>query len=132
MIGNTSSECVTDGIRVEAAPAYVPEHSHPACNQYDFAFQILIRNEGDQSVRLVSRHWVAIDADGERQDVQGDGVGGRRPVLEPGEEFEYINHCSLTTKWGTLEGEFVFELPNGTRFSAPVKRIYLTAARRAI
>ena len=37
----------------------------------------------------MSRHWIITDADGEVQEVRGDGVVGEQPVLEPGTSFEY-------------------------------------------
>jgi ApaG protein len=127
MTEQQGSEAVTDGIRVEVKPRYMPEHSHPDHHQFLFAYHIMIRNEGSQPAQLLSRRWVVIDADGDHHDVKGPGVVGRMPRLEPGEEFHYVSHCPLQTCWGTMEGSFVMSRDDGERFEASIPRFYLAS-----
>jgi len=131
-MGRHDSECVTEGIRVAACPVFLPEHSdpdaeNPRSRRYAFGYKITIRNEGTAAARLLGRHWVIVDAHGERQDVEGDGVVGEQPRLEPGEEFEYTSWAPLHTAWGTMEGEYRMERDDGSRFGARVARFYLVA-----
>lgn len=126
------AELVTDGIRVEVKPRYMPEHSHPDHNQFLFAYHIMIRNEGSQPAQLVARHWIVIDADGDRHEVEGPGVVGRMPRLEPGEEFHYVSHCPLRTSWGTMEGKFAMCRDDGERFHARIPRFYLASAPKSV
>ena len=86
---NLSSDAITEGIRVRAVARYEPEQSSPETGQYLFTYRIVIMNEGATSAKLVSRHWIIINGDGERQDVKGPGVVGETPLLAPGESFEY-------------------------------------------
>jgi len=102
----TGSEVVTDGLRVTVRPSYSTLDSDPANNYFKFVYRIRIRNESPHTVQLLSRHWVIVDADGEKQEVRGDGVVGQQPVLEPGQAFEYASFCPLSTTWGTMEGAY--------------------------
>jgi ApaG protein len=91
----------------------------------------MIRNEGSQPAQVLSRHWVVIDADGDRHEVDGPGVVGRMPRLEPGEEFHYVSHCPLQTAWGTMEGAYTLSRDDGERFLANIPRFYLASTTPA-
>lgn len=106
------SDTVTRGIRIIVQPRFVAEQSDPDRSQYLFAYHITIRNEGEQTVQLLSRHWVITDGEGHVEDVRGPGVVGYQPVLAPGEEFQYTSGCPLTTPVGTMHGEFNMVLPD--------------------
>jgi len=120
-----NSEAVTEGIRVEVYPEFIPEQSSPEESKYVFAYRIVITNESDKWAKLLSRHWIIINADGDREDVEGPGVVGYTPELEPGESFEYTSFCPLNTNWGTMEGSFKMILKNGETFDALIARFYL-------
>ncbi|MCA9285630.1 MAG: Co2+/Mg2+ efflux protein ApaG, partial [Phycisphaerales bacterium] len=121
------SETVTNGIRVTVRPQYMARESSPATDQYVFAYHITIRNEGQHKAQLKSRHWVIVDAEGQRHDVHGEGVVGHTPTLAPGETFEYASYCPLTTPWGTMEGEYLMEREDGQPFSASIGRFFLVS-----
>ena len=123
--GCKGSECETDGIRVIVEPRYLPSHSDPATGRYLFNYHIVIQNNGTGTVRLRSRRWVIVDADGERHEVQGMGVVGHNPVLGPGEKFEYSSFAPLQTQWGTMEGSYVMQREDGSTFEVAVQRFYL-------
>lgn len=121
------SDAVTNGVRIHVEPSYVPEHSDPFDRRFVFAYRIRITNEGDGWVKLLRRRWVIVDAHGERQEVEGEGVIGAQPELEPGQSFEYSSHCPLTTAWGTMEGAYTMLARTGEEFLAEVARFYLVA-----
>lgn len=121
------SETVTEGIRVRAVASYLPSESFPADGKYLFAYKISIANEGRQNARLLSRHWVIINGNGERDDVEGPGVVGKTPHIAPGEMFEYTSFCPLNTEWGTMEGTYLMQRDDGTTFEAVIGRFYLAA-----
>ena len=125
MAQSGSSETVTEGIRVEVYPEFIPEQSIPTEDKYVFAYKVVITNESSRRARLVSRRWVIINADGDREDVEGPGVVGYTPELEPGESFEYTSFCPLNTSWGTMEGSFSMIAENGEEFDVQVARFYL-------
>jgi len=119
------SDTITYGIRVQVFPSYLPEHSDPVRDQYVFSYRIVITNNSDLSVKLINRHWVIINADGERSEVRGPGVVGLQPELGPGDVHEYQSLCPLDTVWGTMEGEYEMQDDEGRRFEAEIGRFYL-------
>jgi len=126
-----SSETTTRGIRIRVTPSFLPDQSGEGefwqGRRYVFAYRIRISNEGDCRAKLISRHWVIVDADGERHEVRGEGVIGHQPDLAPGEAFEYTSYCPLPTPWGTMEGEYQMLDEHGEHFDAAISRFYLVA-----
>ncbi len=114
------SEACTRGIRVRVKSKYVAERSNPVRSEFFFAYRIRIGNEGQQTVKLVSRHWIITDAHGKVQEVQGAGVVGEQPVLAPGESFEYSSACPLTTPFGSMEGSYQMVTDSGESFDAEI------------
>jgi len=119
------SDTVTEGVRVRVGGRFVPEQSDPGLSRYVFAYQVEIVNEGQEPVRLLSRHWIILDAIGERRDVRGPGVVGQQPWIAPGGRFEYSSGCQLETSWGTMEGSYRMERRDGTSFEAAIGRFFL-------
>jgi ApaG protein len=118
--GSTS---LTRGVRVQTHPVYMSEQSDPEGRQFVFGYRIVISNQSDEAIQVVARHWVIIDAHGNRRDVEGEGVVGQQPSLEPGESFEYASFCPLPTRWGTMEGSYLVRAEGGD-FRALVERFY--------
>jgi ApaG protein len=116
----TVSNAVTRGIRVQVKSQYLPERSQPRRQQYVFAYTVTIHNEGAETAQLRSRHWIITDADGNVQEVRGDGVVGEQPTLPPGKSFEYTSGCSLRTPRGTMEGTYQMVNDAGDRFDARI------------
>ncbi len=121
-----SSDTVTRDIRVRVFPKYRPEHSDPSANRYIFSYQVVITNEGFETVQLMTRHWIIINSEGDRDDVKGPGVVGNTPVLEPGDSFEYTSYCPLDTEFGTMEGSYQMIDNGGDKFDVEIGRFYLT------
>lgn len=126
-----ASDTTTRGLRVRVVPSFLPEQSGESESwqgrRYVFAYKVRISNEGAARTKLLSRHWVIVDADGERHEVHGEGVVGHQPDLAPGQAFEYSSYCPLTTPWGTMEGEFQMQDEHGERFDALISRFYLVS-----
>lgn len=116
----SSSLAVTRGVRIEVRSVYVPERSDPENGEWLFAYTVRITNEGEETVQLLSRHWVITDADGRVQEVRGPGVVGEQPVLSPGESFEYTSACPLATPCGSMHGSYRMTTSTGQRFDATI------------
>ncbi len=116
----TTSECVTRGIRVEVESAYSEERSSPSTHEWFFLYTVRISNEGQETVQLVSRHWVITDGTGEVEEVEGPGVVGEQPVLGPGESFQYTSGCPLSTPFGSMEGTYQMVAESGAKFDAEI------------
>ncbi|CAF3794250.1 unnamed protein product [Rotaria sp. Silwood1] len=81
----------------------------------------------EDSLQLLSRYWLIINADGDENEVKGEGVVGQFPYLKPGQNFEYSSFTPLDTEWGTMEGHYIFEKDNGEKVEAQIGRFYLTS-----
>lgn len=127
MTGRKSSERVTQSIRVTARPHYLPHYSDPDAGHFVFAYRIRIENQGERTVMVAARHWVIIDTDGNREEVDGLGVVGEQPVLEPGQSFEYSSFCPIASTFGTMEGWYNLLDDKGKTFNVEIGRFYLVA-----
>jgi ApaG protein len=116
----STSETVTNHVRVEVASQYAPEQSQPFQHQWFFYYTVHITNEGEATVQLLSRHWVITDATGHVEDVKGPGVIGEQPVLTPGESFQYTSGCPLKTSTGLMRGTYQMVTADGEHFDIEI------------
>jgi ApaG protein len=116
----STSEAVTNNVRVEVESQYAPEHSQPFQNNWRFYYTIRITNEGDETVQLLSRHWIATDSTGRTEEVKGSGVVGEQPVLAPGESFQYTSSWPLKTPMGVLRGTYQMVSESGSHFQVEI------------
>jgi ApaG protein len=116
---------VTEGIRISAQPFYLAEQSQPRDQHFVFVYQIRIENEGEAAARLRWRHWYIHDPVAGDQEVEGEGVVGEQPVLEPGGVYEYESFCILNGPEGHMQGHFEFVRPDGSTFRAVIPRFLL-------
>ncbi len=96
----------TRHIRVTVRSHYLADQSRPDEGTYVWAYRIRIENFGRETVQLLRRTWLITDARGRTQRVQGAGVVGQQPVLEPGEAFEYTSGTPLDTPSGFMAGQY--------------------------
>ena len=116
-------------IAIDVATRYLDDQSEPEQDRYVFAYTIHIRNTGNVPARLLGRHWVITDANGNVQEVTGEGVVGEQPWLRPGEDFWYTSGAVLETHLGTMQGRYEMLADDGTRFDAPIPRFTLCVPR---
>jgi len=121
------SNTVSNGLRVVVRPFYIAEQSQPEHSKFAWGYRIRMTNEGDKRCRLLRRHWLIVDGEGERKEVHGEGVVGHFPDLSPGEFFEYTSFCPLEYPWGTMEGSYEFIDEEGTHFEATIGRFFLVS-----
>lgn len=110
----------TRGITVTVQPVFLEDQSSPAEGHYVWAYRVRIDNNGAETVQLMRRHWKITDALGRMQEVQGAGVVGEQPVLEPGGSFEYTSGTPLTTPSGIMMGTYQMETGAGDAFDVSI------------
>ena len=119
----------SETVEIKTVSRFLPEQSDLSANRYVFAYHITISNRGEQTVQLLTRHWIITDAEENVQEVQGVGVVGQQPVLRPGESFEYTSGCSIATPVGTMKGSYFMQADDGRQFDAPIAEFTLAMPR---
>ena len=84
---------------------YMPTLDAPADKPHPFVYFITIHNESTERVRILGRKWIIREGCGEVTVVEGDGVVGQTPVLEPGDDFSY-NSYHVTKTNADVNGAF--------------------------
>ncbi len=119
------SAAVTQGIRVEVRSEFRPDRSSPPARRFLFTYTVRIANDGRAPAQLQARHWIITDAEGEVEEVRGEGVVGQKPRLEPGQRFEYTSFCILKTPFGSMRGSYQMTRDDGAAFDAEIAPIAL-------
>jgi len=112
----------SDSFRISVLPEYMPAHSDPAGSRYVFAYHVLIENVGQEPARLFWRHWRIHDSVVGDHEVEGEGIVGESPRLEPGTEHRYQSFCVLRGKTGHMEGFYHFRRDDGSEFKSVIPR----------
>lgn len=116
-------------IQIVALVKHLAEQSDEDDNRYVFSYTITLTNNGENTVQLLSRHWVITDSNNHVQEVRGQGVVGEQPVLRPGQSFEYTSGTVLATPVGTMTGSYQMVTEDGTKFDAPIPQFVLSVPR---
>jgi len=124
-------EAVTGGITVRVAVSYLPEQSQPAHGRWFWSYHIRIENAGETPVQLLTRHWIILDGRGNRHEVEGEGVVGDQPVIDPGESYDYVSGCPLQTTSGSMEGSYGMINADGDDYDVAIPRFPLLAPATA-
>ena len=107
---------------------FLKQESDPAKQSYAFAYTIMIQNNSGDWCKLLNRHWVITDADGKTEEVQGEGVVGEQPELNPGQGFRYSSYAVIATPVGSMHGIYEFQTKGGARFEVPIPAFSLSPA----
>ena len=98
---------ITSQIKVSVHTEYDERNSFPSENRYAFRYNVYIENLGDESVTLLKRKWTIYDIGFGFTEIEGEGVIGLTPVIEPGETFKYFSNVILRSGIGTMYGSYM-------------------------
>lgn len=116
----------TEGVKISVTTNYLPDYSSPAQQHFVFAYKIMIENHSEFTVKLLRRHWHIYDSNGVVREVEGEGVVGQQPVLEPNESHQYVSGCNLKTGIGKMKGTYLMErLVDGKQFNVNIPEFTL-------
>lgn len=122
---------ITRGVKISVETIYQDEYSNPANQHYVFAYRINIENLSDYSIQLKRRQWFIFDSNGTNREVEGEGVVGLQPIMEPGEGHSYVSGCNLTTDIGTMSGSYLMtRLGDDTEFIVEIPEFNLIVPYR--
>lgn len=97
---------VTRGIKISVETTYEGSFYKNYKIQFAFGYTVTIENQSKDSVQLNARHWEILDALNNVEIVSGEGVIGKKPVLQPGESYTYTSGCLLTSPFGAMQGHY--------------------------
>lgn len=116
----------TNGVAINVQVYYQPKNSSPINNNYLYAYRITIINQNPHTIQLLSRHWHIRDSTGTNKEVQGDGVVGVQPIIEPNESYQYVSACNLSSDIGKMYGTYtMLNLLTNTNFEVIIPAFVL-------
>lgn len=117
----------TENITVTVRPLYVETESDFLSRKFVFAYFIRIENNGTESVQLLRRHWIITHDTGKVEEVEGEGVIGKQPVIAPGDFHEYNSFCILESLEGFMEGTYLMKRSSNETMTVNIPRFILRA-----
>lgn len=120
------TEATEYDIEVTVVSQFEANNSNPDEHCFRFSYQVRIENHGTVAAQLLSRHWIILDGNGDKTEVEGEGVVGAKPTLAPGDSFEYRSGAELRTPVGTMYGTYQMLAANGIPFLATIPAFSLS------
>ena len=122
---------ITNDVYISVETAYQQPATPHGQQQHMFAYRITIHNQGFHTLKLLRRHWFITDVNHENTEVEGEGVVGLQPVLEPGESHQYVSGCAIESEFGKMSGTYLMERQlDGQLFNVAIPEFYLVAPFR--
>lgn len=122
---------ITQGVKVSVETEYQPAYSSPSQYHYVFTYRITIENCSEYTIQLLRRHWFIHDAGFTQREVEGEGVVGQQPILEPGQSHQYVSGCNLKSGIGKMVGTYLMErVVDGTRMQVNIPEFTMVAPLR--
>ncbi len=119
---------ITKGVKVIVETYYQEDYSRPLDNEFTFAYQITIENNSNHTIQLLRRHWYILDSNGTLREVEGEGVIGQQPVIEPDGTHQYVSGCHLKTDIGKMYGTYMMtRLSDGRYFEVDIPEFVMVA-----
>lgn len=103
---------ISEGVQISVETFYQADYSNPANHEFMFAYRIVIENHNFFAIKLLRRKWDIFDSNGQRREVEGEGVVGMQPFIESGKHFQYVSGCNLQTEMGKMQGTYLMENQN--------------------
>ncbi len=100
---------ISEGVKISVETFYQPEYSNPVTSEFMFAYRITIENNNSFPVQLLRRHWYIFDSNADYREVEGEGVIGVQPTINPGASYQYVSGCNLRSEMGKMHGVYFME-----------------------
>ncbi|MCX6315477.1 MAG: Co2+/Mg2+ efflux protein ApaG [Sphingobacteriales bacterium] len=109
------TSAISEGIKISVETFYQHEYSNPVNGEFMFAYRIMIENHNSFPVKLLRRHWFIYDSNGSVREVEGEGVVGVQPQINPGKNYQYVSGCNLRSELGKMHGKYLMENINNEK-----------------
>jgi ApaG protein len=124
-------KAVTKDVEVRVETFFQESASAPEAGHFVFAYRIVIENHSEFTIKLLRRHWNIIDSNGQLSEVEGEGVVGQQPVLEPEQKHEYVSGCELQSEIGAMHGTYLMEKQSdGSTFEVEIPEFVMVVPYR--
>jgi ApaG protein len=108
---------VTKGIKISVNTNFEGTFFKNYKMHYAFGYTITIENQSKDAVQLTSRHWRIYDSLNDMETLDGEGVIGKKPIINPGESHTYNSGCLLTSPIGAMRGHYnMFNINSSEKF----------------
>lgn len=114
-----------DNVNIQVETNYLAKQSDPDSKRFVFSYSITITNNNTIPVQLLNRHWLITDGNQHIQEVQGEGVVGEQPVIEPEGSYNYTSGAVLATNVGSMQGHYEMSTDKGSLFNAQISAFTL-------
>lgn len=122
---------ISNGVVVSVEVSYQPSQSYPVNQEFIFSYRITLTNHNTFPLQLLQRHWFIIDSNGEKREVEGEGVVGQQPVLHTDESFQYVSGCNLRSEVGKMFGYYtMINLDNKVKFNVTIPPFNMVASSK--
>ena len=125
------AEAISHDFQVTAISRFMPERSNQEIPIFFFAYWVTIKNQGVVPAKLLNRYWNITDADGRINEVRGEGVIGEKPLIKPGQSFEYNSFCPLPTNFGFMKGYYEMQGADKNTFQVEIPQFRLATPKSA-
>ena len=109
-----------NNVIVNAVSEFAPELSKKNDSNYYYLYEVTIQNKSRKKIKILSRHWDISDGAGKKKQIDGDGVVGKNPIINPGEMFKYKSYCPLKTEFGFMSGFYTMKNEDGDVFKVAI------------
>lgn len=121
-------EQVTKGIKISVETNFEGTFYKNYKIQFAYGYKVTIENQSKDAVQLNARHWTILDALNNAEIVTGEGIIGKKPVLNPGESHTYTSGCLLTSPFGAMKGYYsMINFTTSNKFKVTIPSFKLSA-----
>ncbi|EGV44077.1 Co2+/Mg2+ efflux protein ApaG [Bizionia argentinensis JUB59] len=119
---------VTKGIKISVETHFEGTFYKDYKIQYAFGYTVTIENQSKDLVQLEARAWTILDALDHEKIVAGEGVIGKKPILQPGDSYTYSSGCLLGAPFGAMSGYYkMINLETHKSFNVAIPTFRLNA-----
>lgn len=112
---------ITNDIKIIVEVEFQQKQPNGYVMENIFAYRITIENQSDYTIKLLRRHWFINDSTNIKREVEGEGVVGLQPVIEPGNSHQYVSGCNIKSDFGKMYGYYTMEkLIDGKEFKVNI------------
>ena len=119
---------ITRGIKISVDTSFQGTHYKENKLHYAFEYSISIENQSTELVQVNSRHWIILDSLNDQEIINGKGIIGKKPILQPGDLHKYKSGCLLASPYGAMYGYYrIVNLNSTKKFNVIIPSFKLSA-----